>query len=80
MWYKKVKKVGMFWCWLVVKNIKKKEKKKYMSNVLFLDKQAQSFTSSIGRNIYTLLTLKKRVKQAAYIMAKTHPKMSQPRL
>jgi hypothetical protein len=27
MWYKKVKKMRMFWCWLVVKNIKKWEKK-----------------------------------------------------
>jgi predicted nucleotidyltransferase len=44
MWYKKVKKVGIFWYWLVVKNIKKMKKKKVHEqycNVLFLDKQAR---------------------------------------
>jgi hypothetical protein len=43
-----VKKVGMFWCWLVVKNIKKMKKKKkekekkvheHSCSVMLLDKQ-----------------------------------------
>jgi hypothetical protein len=48
MWYKKWKKVRMFWCWLVVKNIQKRKKRKESTwtvttlccSVLLLDKQA----------------------------------------